>query len=153
MSMHLTYDQRIEMLSTWFKNDVVKRFAPPRDADPRLIAHDTINSVNRHLPSQMNHDQMLTTMERILRIVIENARTRTLPPAYDFVKAAQSAAPTGVRAASGAAFKPALMVEKAIHAGAPISEFWLRGRQREELLAQTSITDADLAPYDASMNH
>lgn len=152
MTGSMNYDQRISYLKNWLGTDILSRFNMPRDLDQKIIAMDTIEAVNRNLPSQINKERMGQLVALITKELTQSAQTRTLPNVKAFIEAARFATRG---AAAGAALTPSVGLdtykinEARIRAGEAIPDTFLRGTMREQLIARTSITDADLVPYES----
>lgn len=152
----MNYDQRIDHIKRWFKEDVVKRFSMPRDLDPLVVATDIIEAVNSHLPSKVTPDQMSHLLNQTLATVTRNANSRTIPIPKAFIDAATQAGKKRGEAHTEAqqddGYQRSLNITEArIRAGEPISDTYLRGIMREMLLSKTSITNADLVPYETTL--
>ena len=153
MTGSMNYDQRISYLKNWLGTDILSRFNMPRDLDQKIIAMDTIEAVNRNLPSAINKERMGQLVALITKELTQSAQTRTLPNVKAFIEAARFATRG---AAAGAILTPSVSFvdtykinEARIRAGEAIPDTFLRGTMREQLIARTSITDADLAPYES----
>lgn len=149
----MDYDQRISHIKQWFKQEMTRRFSMPKDLDPLATATDVIECINSNLPSKLNPRMMDMLLEKISKEVTRNARSRTLPLPKDFVdacaksvKSAGESAGAAVRAGEG--IDTLKITEARIRAGQAISDMFLHGTMRDMLIANTSITDADLVPYE-----
>lgn len=154
----LNYDQRMSIIREWFKKDILTRFTPPQGVDPKVAADDAMEAVNSNLSSHLTKEPMDWILSQVARELTRNARARSLPLTKDFVSATRMAseghreAHTGATRSSGTldTFK---VNEGRVRRGEPISEQWLRGSMREMLLANTSLTEKDLAPYDKAIDN
>lgn len=151
----MNYDQRISYLKNWFGTDILSRFNMPRDLDQKIIAMDTIEAVNRNLPSAINKERMGQLVAIITKELTQSASTRTLPNVKAFIEAARFAtrgAAAGAAPTSSVGLDTYKINEARIRAGEAIPDTFLRGTIREQLIARTSITDADLIPYGSVDN-
>ncbi len=152
MTGSMNYDQRISYLKNWLGTDILSRFNMPRDLDQKIIAMDTIEAVNRNLPSPINKERMGQLVALITKELTQSAQTRTLPNVKAFIEATRfatrgTAAETALTPSVG---RDTYKINEArIRAGEAIPDTFLRGTMREQLIARTSITDADLAPYES----
>jgi hypothetical protein len=149
----MDYDQRINHIKRWFKQEMTKRFSMPKELDPMAAATDVIEGINSHLPSKLNPQMMDMLLEKVGKEVTRNARSRTLPLPKDFIDACSKCVKTAGAAHTEASVSrigldTLKITEARIRAGEAISELFLRGTMRANLIANTSITDADLAPYE-----
>jgi hypothetical protein len=151
----MNYDQRIAYIKQWFKDQILPRFNMPRDLDPRIVAMDVIEAVNNNIPSKTDEKRMGYFVALIAKEISRSARSRTLPPVKEFVDATRAATQGHGEARSEPTSKfanPYLITEKRIRSGEEISDLYLRGTMREQLIAQTSITDKDLEPYELTLD-
>ena len=147
----MNYDQRISFLKEWFKSDIITRFNMPRDLDPKVVAMDIIETVNRNIHSSADQQRMSHLVASITKEVAQSAKTRTLPTAKEFVDACSIASKAYREPAVGTS-KPdddlLTITAKRVRAGEAISEFYLRGTMRLELQGKHGITDEQLKPYE-----
>lgn len=148
----MTYDQRIAQIKEWFKQDMLTRFSPPSGVDPKIAATDTIEAINANLPSKLNPEQLGYILASITKDVARAARSRTLPVVRDFITAAtnasQSHRESHTEASQGfAALDTFAIMERRVLNGEPLGDMWLRGSLRNQLIARTKVTDADLNKY------
>ena len=149
----MNYDQRMAYLKNWFGTDILSRFNMPRDLDQKIIAMDTIEAVNSNLPSGIDKERMGHLVAIVTKEVTQSAQSRTLPSIKFFIDAARSASKTQGAARTAASrsevgLDSLKITEARIRAGEAISDTFLRGTMRAMLIAKTSITDGDLAPYE-----
>jgi hypothetical protein len=146
------YEQRMEYILNWFRNDMLTRFTPPTGADPKAVATDTVEAVNNNIPSNLSKEQMDNILSSLTKDIVHSARSRTLPIVKDFIASTRKST-AAYRESAGAgvdskwSLDPFEVAARRIRAGEPVSESFLHGRQRQELKAQTKITDADLDKY------
>lgn len=146
----MNYEKRIAFLKEWFKSDVLTRFNMPRDLDPKVVAMDLIEAINSNLPSKVDEQLISEISQYVIKEVSQSARSRTLPPAKEFIdairKASQSrGAPRSVGSSND--FNPYAVAAKRIRSGEPVSETYLKGPSRKRLQETQGITDLDLEPY------
>ena len=154
MTGSMNYDQRISYLKNWFGNDILSRFNMPRDLDQKIIAMDTIEAVNNNIPSDVTPERLGQLVASITKELAQSATSRTLPSIKLFIDATRSASKRLREARTEATHSSVgldtlKITEARIRAGEAISDTFLRGTMREMLIAKTSITDADLAPYES----
>lgn len=147
----MNYDQRISFLKEWFKTDMLSRFAMPRDLDPKIVAMDVIDTLNRNIPSPINKDQLTTIVASITREVTQTSRTRTLPSVKEFRDAIKNTpesrgAPRSVQ--STFEMDDYQLAASRILQGGAVSDMYLRNPHRKKLIEKYNITDEDLEPYD-----
>ena len=82
----MNYEQRVEYIRNWFRNDMLTRFSPPTGADPKAVASDTIEAVNNNIPSNILPEQMNSILSSLTKNVVHSARSRTLPIVKDFIE-------------------------------------------------------------------
>ena len=156
----MNYDQRIAIIKSWFKSDITTRFNMPRDLEPVVVALDAVEAVNSHIFSGCNEQQLSQVVAFITKDLVQTAKSRTLPTVKEFSDAA-SRASERMRATLSAmnprprgntpASPNLLITEARIKRGDVISDLYLRGTMREELLKYTSITAEDLIPYEKTL--
>lgn len=149
----MTYDERLVLIKEWFVRDIASRFSTPNGIDPKIAASDTIEAVNSYIPASVTHETMGQLLASITRELARSARSRTLPTVRDFIAATSDAAQKRTDARTittrTETIPPYLRITVArIRAGDAISDTWLRGSMREELLSMTDITEKDLEPYE-----
>lgn len=147
----MNYDQRINFLKEWFKTDILSRFNMPRDLDPKVVALDVIEAVNRNISSGKNHSQMSDLVASITKGVTQSARSRTLPPVKEFIDATRDSsgsdgAPASV--ASSYSWDPYAMNAARIRQGAAVADIYLHEPHRKKLIEEHGITEKDLEPYN-----
>ena len=147
----MNYDQRMSVISNWFKTDIVPRFNMPRDVDARISATDVMEAVNANIPSPTTPERMGNLLASITKEVARSARSRTLPTIKEFVDAARISAQSHQTASHSANsdswyIDPLQITVKRVRAGEAICESWLTGIRRTELLKH--VSEADLRKYD-----
>ena len=75
----MNYDERIAFLKDWFKTDILTRFNMPKDLDPKVMAMDLIEAINRNIPNNINQELMSHLSASIAKEVAQSVRSRTLP--------------------------------------------------------------------------
>lgn len=151
----MNYDERISHLKEWLKTDILTRFNMPRDLDPKIVAMDLIEAINRNLPSSTTPELMSHLLASIAKEVAQSARSRTLPPIKDFLDAARNASRSGVAPhtePSHTSLDPYAMAAQRIRSGQAVSDTYLKGPSREKLKQKTGITDLELEPYDMMLH-
>jgi len=126
----VTYDMRIEAVRAWLKEEIFTRFSAPNGADPRLLANDTAELVNKSLPSVQTMEQFDVLLGATRDHLITTARTRTLPTLpyiKDACRAAIGAGRSAPAEAGVGAYRPDpwRILEKRVRNGEPISEIHL----------------------------
>lgn len=149
----MTYEERIVIIKEWFVRDIATRFSTPSGIDPKIAASDTIEAVNSYIPTSVTPEAMGQLLASITKELARSARSRTLPTVRDFISAASDASQKRTAALTVTSepetMSPYLRVTVArIRAGEAISDTWLRGTMRAELLSTTDITEKDLEPYE-----
>lgn len=148
----MTFDERMARVKAWMKSDVLARFSPPRGVDPAIAAKDVAEAVNRSIAGHLGPDAFDAMLTKILAEVVKQARGRTLPTVRDFTEAARACADSKpATPGTGRIVNLYALTERKIRAGEPVSDRWLKEPGRSELLANTSLTDTDLAPYIAQV--
>jgi hypothetical protein len=148
----MNYDERISFLKEWFKTDILTRFNMPRDLDPKIVAMDVIESINRNIPSGLNRTQMSVFVATTAKEVTQSARTRTLPSVKEFLDATLIAAQSrgGARtAATTNAPDPHQVNASRIRQGEPVAESYLRDPLRKKLIDEYRLTESDFSKYDS----
>lgn len=148
----MNYNQRTDYILNWFRNDILTRFTPPTGADGKSVAHDIIEAVNSNIPANVSREQMDNILFSITKDIVQSARSRTVPIVKDFItstrKSTQSLREAGSIASKGVwSLDPFEVAARRIRAGEAVSEAFLYGRQRDELMQRTGITRADLEKY------
>ena len=156
----MNYDQRIAIIKSWFKSDITSRFNMPRDLEPVVVALDAVEAVNSHIFSGCNEQQLSQVVAFITKDLVQTAKSRTLPTVKEFAEAASRASERMRATLSAMNPRPRgdtpanpnlLITEARIKRGDVISDLYLRGTMREELLEHTSITAEDLIPYEKTL--
>ena len=147
----MNYDQRMAIISNWFKADIVPRFNMPRDVDPRISATDVMEAVNSNIPSPTTPERMGNLLASITKEVARSAKSRTLPTIKEFVDAARVSAQSGQTASHSAnsdgwRIDPLEITVKRVRAGESICQSWLSGIRRTELLKH--VSEDQLRKYD-----
>lgn len=152
----MNYEERIDKIKAWFLADITTRFSTPSGVDPKITAKDTIEGVNSALPSKLTPEKLTFILNKTTSEIVRTAKTRTLPIVRDFASAVTAAAKIYSEANGEAAIEPSRthkvslgthITAARIRAGEAISESYLRGTLKEELLNGTDITEKDLATY------
>jgi len=154
----MNYDQRIDYILNWFRNDMLTRFTPPAGVDAKALAHDIVQAVNSNIPSSLTKEQMDNILSSITKDIVHSARSRTVPVVKDYIASTRNASQR-LRESAGAALDSSWSLDlfqitaRRVRENQPIAEAFLFGRQREELKKRTGITDADLEKYVAPTAH
>jgi hypothetical protein len=148
----MTYEQRIALVSHWFKTEIAVRFAMPNGIDPKMAAGDVIEGVNSQLPSSLTPERIGNLLSSVTKEVARSARTRTLPPTKDFVEATRATLQAHIAASAipttpSSDNAPEERAARLIRAGKPVGEYWFRGAMRQQLRNQ-GITEEEMRPYD-----
>lgn len=149
----MNYDQRILFLKEWFKSDIITRFNMPRDLDPKIIATDIIEAVNRNIPNQITKERMGSIVALIAKDVTQSARTRTLPSVKEFIDAARNVQQSaGERRSVGSNdfLDPLRINADRVRSGESVSNYYIIGRGRQRLL-DYGLTEADFEKYDVAI--
>lgn len=149
----MTYEQRIAIITQWFRDDITIRFAMPNGIDPKIAATDVIEGINSQIPSHLDRERIGNLLASVTREVARSAKSRTLPTARDFVEATKEAASayrlqTPTQTSDPAKIDPLRLAAKRIKNKESVAEDWLKGKRREFLLNSGLVTEEDLAPYD-----
>ena len=148
----MNYDQRIDYILNWFRDNILTRFTPPTGTNAKTLANDIVEAVNSNIPSNLTKEQMDNILSLLTKDIVHSARSRTLPVTKDFIASTRNASQR-LRESAGAALDSSWSLDlyqltaRRVRAGEAIAEAFLFGRQREELKARTGITDADLEKY------
>lgn len=148
----MNYDQRIEYIKNWFRNDMLTRFTPPTGANGEAIAYDIIEAVNTNIPSNLSQEQMNNILSSITKDIVHSARSRTVPIVKDFIASTRKST-QAYRESAGAPLGSEWSLDtfevaaRRIRAGDAVPEAFLYGRQLDELMRRTGITHADLEKY------
>lgn len=148
----MNYEERIAVIRTWMKREILTRFTPPTGLDPSIAIDDVVKGVNQNIRSKINPDDMDKLLDKLKDEVLSKSKTRSLPTPAIFQQAAATVAqklheaPTGQPQESGT---PAYLTSAArrIRAGEPVAEFYVTGNGAEELLDLGLITRANLSGY------
>lgn len=154
----MNYDQRMNYILNWFRNDMLTRFTPPTGTDGKALAHDIIEAVNTNIPSNLSQEQMNNILSSITKDIVQSARSRTVPIVKDFIASTRKATQTyresaGAPLGSDWSLDTFEVAARRIRAGEAVSEAFLYGRQRDELMRRTGITKTDLEKYIAPAAH
>ena len=154
MAGSLNYDQRISLLKDWFAKDILTRFNMPRDLNPKIVAMDIIEAVNRNIPNQVDQQRMHHIVALTAKEVVQSATTRTVPSVKEFTNAIRKVSQSHGERHTG----PSKFVLDSYHlaatrirSGDAVSDMFLSGVHRQKLINDFGITDADLEPYDLAM--
>ena len=148
----MNYDQRIDYILNWFRDNILTRFTPPTGTNAKTLANDIVEAVNSNIPSNLTKEQMDNILSLLTKDIVHSARSRPLPVTKDFIASTRNASQR-LRESAGAALDSSWSLDlyqltaRRVRAGEAIAEAFLFGRQREELKARTGITDADLEKY------
>lgn len=152
----MNYDQRISFLKEWFKTDILTRFNMPRDLDPKIVAMDVIESINRNIPSGLDRKQMSVFVATTAKEVTQSARTRTLPSVKEFVEAVRLASQSRREdrtATTQFSLDPFTVNASRIRQGQPVSESYLRDPYRKKLIDEYQVTEGDFEQYNSYLEH
>lgn len=149
----MTYEQRIAIITRWFRDDIAIRFNMPSNIDPKIAASDVIEAINSQIPSHLSAEQIGNLLASTAKEIARSARSRTLPPARDFVEATLQASSafrvsTPTSATQPHQIDPLRLAAKKIKRGDAVGEDWIKGERRKQLLSNGLVTEADLHPYD-----
>lgn len=151
----MNYDQRINQIRSWFKEQVVIRFSAPTGIDPQAAMDDICEAINASLPAKLDHNQLTTILAKVQTEVAREASSRTLPAPKLFIKAAVKTAKPIAQATTHIGYlkgKDADTYEmqraaEKMQAGEPISDYWLRPSSLDKLIENTDISKADINKY------
>lgn len=151
----MNYDERIAHIKQWFKDDMLTRFTPPTGVDPKIVATDTIEAINSNLPAKLSSETLGNLLSSMTKEIARTARSRTLPIVKDFITAAHNASQAlreGPQSLNSNPFHidPLKIQEARVKRREPIPEAYLYGSLRAQLLAQTTVTDAELDRYSVA---
>lgn len=148
----MNYEERMMCIREWFRTDMLTRFTPPTGSDPKTIAADTIEAVNNNIPSNTTKEQMNNILSSLTKNVVQSAKSRTLPIVKDFIDQTRKST-QALREAHSGVFKsewsldPFDVAARRIRAGEAVSEAFLHGRQKQELMRRTGINEGDIQKY------
>lgn len=154
MGGSMNYDQRISLLKDWFAKDILTRFNMPRDLDPKIVAMDIIEAVNRNIPNQTDEQRMQHLVASTAKEVVQSATTRTVPSVKEFTNAIRKVSQSHGERHTGAvsvSFDPYHLAAKRIRSGEAVSDMYLSGVHRQKLINDFGITEAELDPYDLAL--
>ena len=148
----MNYEQRVEYIRNWFRNDMLTRFTPPTGADPKAVASDTIEAINNNIPSNIGQEQMGNILSSLTKDIVHSAKSRTLPIVKDFItstrKSSQALREAGsIGNSTEFSLDPYDVAARRIRAGQAVAEAFLSGRQKEELMHRTGINEGDIQKY------
>jgi hypothetical protein len=151
----MNYDERIAHIKQWFKDDMLARFTPPTGVDPKIVATDTIEAINSNLPNKLSSETLGNLLSSMTKEIARTARSRTLPIVKDFITAAHNASQAlreGPQSTNSNPFHidPLKRQEARIKRREPIPEAYLYGNLRAQLLAHTTVTEAELDRYSVA---
>ena len=152
----MNYDQRIQFLKDWFGSDMLSRFNMPRDLDPKIVAMDVIETINRNIPNDTNKQRMSSLVASITKEVTQSAKTRTLPSVKEFMDAVRIATQSGRAPRSvqtTAQFDDYQLNADRIRQRAAVSDMYLRNPHRKKLIQEYHLTEEDFHPYDKWVEH
>lgn len=147
----MDYNQRISLITNWFKSDMIVRFNMPKDIDPKVAALDVIEAINSNMPSHFDSERIGNFLASITKEVSRSAKSRTLPTPKDFVDAARASTQTQqISTHSGlnetGDTDPVKLIAAKVRAGEPIGDGWLFGERRQKLLKL--VSESQLERYD-----
>jgi len=148
----MSFDQRINAIKNWMKEEILPRFNPPSNLNPTLILSDIANGLNAHLPAKIEPDQMPSILRHVQDNLIRNAMSRTLPAVRYFIEASKNIPRSDGESRqigqthSDMSTYLRLAIDR-VRGGKPVSDFYIEGKGRRQLL-QHGITEDELAPYD-----
>jgi len=151
----VTYDMRIAAVRAWLKEEIFTRFSAPTGADPKLLANDTAELVNKSLPSVQTMEQFDALLVATRDHLTVTARTRTLPTLPYIKDACRAAIGAGRHAPADAGMgacrpDPWRILETRVRNGEAISDHHLTPVGIDDVLLHTNLTKADLDPYIAA---
>jgi hypothetical protein len=149
----MTYEQRISLVTQWFRNDIASRFSMPNGIDPKVAASDVIESINSYIPSHLDKERIGNLLASVTKEVARSAKSRTLPTAKDFIDATRQASqafqqPQPTVTTNGPLIDPLRLAAKRIESKQAVGEEWLKGARRIALMRDCGITEEQLRPYD-----
>jgi hypothetical protein len=148
----MNYEQRVNLIKDWFRNDMLTRFTPPTGADPKAVATDTIEAINNNIPSNTTKEQMSNILSSLTKDIVHSAKSRTLPIVKDFITSTRKCTQTlrdmgSIGNSTEWSLDPFDTAARRIRAGEAVSEAYLYGRQKEELMRRTGINEGDIQKY------
>ena len=149
----MTYEQRIAIITRWFRDDITSRFNMPSGIDPKIAMSDVIEAINSQIPSHLDAERIGNLLASITKEIARSAKSRTLPTARDFVEATLQASsayrlPTPSPTSNPTQIDPLRLAASRIKNRESVAEDWLKGKRRAALIGSGLVTDADLEPYD-----
>jgi len=150
----MNYDARISLLKAWFKEQIVTRFNMPRDLDPKIVALDIIEAINRNIPSQTDEEQMRNLVASIAKEVAQSAKTRTVPSVKEFIEATRNVhrSDTEPRSVGSNDFMdPTHINAQRVRSGEPVSDYYISGKGRQLLIRHAGLNEGDFHNYDLAI--
>ena len=146
----MNYDDRISLLKDWFRSDIASRFNMPRDLDPKFVALDVIEGVNRNIPGNLDRSGMNNFVALITKEITHSARTRTLPTPKEFIEACRNAAQSDRERhtePSQASMDPYLVNANRIRRMEAVSDLCFSEPYKKKLISEYGLTEKDFEPY------
>jgi len=146
----MNFDQRIAIITNWFKSDIATRFNAPVGVDPKIMASDCIEITNNSIPSGVTPERLRYILDETKKTLVRNAKTRTIPIAKDFSIAAQEVSKRmspDEKPTQSEPLDELTINARRIKARQPVSESYLRGNLLQELLNRKLVDEIDIAAY------
>jgi len=147
----MNYDQRIAHIKEWFGTDILTRFNMPRDLDPKIVALDIIEAINRNLPNKTTKERMHHFTQTITKEVTQTATSRTLPQVKAFTDACKVASQShgdGRTTAASDFLDPWVIAAKRIASGQPVNEDFLKEPRRSRLISEYKVSESSFEQYN-----
>ena len=148
MAMRLAHSQRLRIIGNWLI-EILKRYTPPSGMDDNRLKEELTfiaEDVNANISSNVNERELKLVLEKLHTNARNKSYPLTCPPIQPLGHAAKAAGATGMR--DWPAFpRDEHFIAKAIHRKESIPETYLFGQRCLDLIAESDITEADLAPY------
>lgn len=147
----MNYDERISYLKEWLGRDMLSRFNMPRDLDPKVVALDVIEAVNRNIPTNTTKEQMGNLVAFVTKEIAQSAKTRTLPSVREFIEATKKASESrGERRTvpTTTSLDEYQLNANRIRQQSAVADMYLRNPHRKKLIEEYNLTEEDFQPYD-----
>jgi len=147
----MNYEERISYLKEWLGKDMLSRFNMPRDLDPKIVAMDVIEAINRNIPTNTTKEQMGNLVAFVTKEIAQSAKTRTLPSVREFIEATKKASESrGERrtAPTTTSLDEYHLNANRIRQRGSVADMYLRNPHRKKLIEEYNLTEEDFYPYD-----
>lgn len=150
----MNYEHRIAIVRRWFKEQIAPRFSIPPGLDPKMTAQDICETVNRSIPSNLSDEQINHILGTTTAALVSAAKTRTVPIPSVFQQATSKGVSALLKAGAanttndGPDLDPLSINARRIKRGDAVSEYYITGGGRSELVTRGLVTQEELVHYD-----